>query len=431
MMQRSAACRVRRRRAPPAGVLLVAAILGCAGHATNPLWRVPVEVRAPDDDVAAALGDSSGASTHAFDPAAIPEPPEPTNIRPCCMFGDDLRIVYAGIPIPGYVLDNVRGPEEIGPHKYNAGLLESISSEEPGGLTRENNGLVYACRSGFIDLAHLRDFADLTVYLAAKVERQMGTGGVIELADQGGERRILLQPIDAERIAVVGRHPLATALAQWLAFQISTWHELASWYGDSQIPWWPEKMSAFSPEDLYSSLLGIKLAGGIILFHETSDVVEYQDAMDAWMEMALNRMQTTTKESATAAIHAVDGQWWDSSKRLPNGQILLRRNFDAGPSLEPWLVSMAFSPEPGPSIGCDSAGPPLRLRSPSSFEGVRFEHVATLEIDVDDRLAGNRFPFPRRKTRRITQADLPAIIEQTRREAVAAFGRGYDQPSRD
>ena len=123
----------------------------------------------------------------------------------------------------------------------------------------------------------------------------MESGGVIELADQGGKRRILLRPIDAERIADVGRHPLAVALAQWLAFQLSTWHEIASWYGYAPVPYWPEKMSAFSPEDLYSSLLGIKLAGGILLFHDTSDDVEYDRAMNAWIEMAFKRMQVTAK----------------------------------------------------------------------------------------------------------------------------------------
>jgi hypothetical protein len=428
--QHSAARRVRRRHAAPARVLFIAAFLGCAGSETIPLWRAPIEASAPDANVAAALGDSYGGPRHGFDQAAIREPPEPTNLRPCCLFGDDFKIVYGGVPIPGYVLHNMRGPEEVGPHKYNVGLLESVSSEEPGGLTRENNGLVYTCRSGFIDVAHLRDYADMTVYLAAKIERQMDTGGVIELADQGGKRRILLQPIGAERITDVGRRRLTVALAQWLVFQISTWHELASWYGYAPVPYWPEEMSAFSPEDLYSSLLGIKLAGGIILFHDTSDDIEYEHAMNAWIKMALARIQTTTKESATAAINAVDGRWWDSSKRLPDSQLLLRRNFDAGPWLEPWLVPMAFSPEPGPSVGCDDAGPPLRLRSPSRFQGVRFEHDATLEIDVGYRVADNAFPFPRRGTRRITQADFPSIIERTRRQAVVAFGPGYDQPSR-
>jgi hypothetical protein len=265
--------RGRRRPAPLGRALLASALLGCAGCATIPRWLAPVELRAPDEDVAAALGDFHRGPTRASEPAATAAPPEPTNLRPCCAFGDDFKIVYGVVPIPGYVLHNMRGPEDVGPHMYNAGLFESVSSEEPGGLTRENNGLVYTCRGGFIDLAHLRDYADMTVYLAAQIGRQMDTGGVIELADQGGERRIVLRPIAAERIADVGRLPLAVALAQWLSLHLSPRHELASWYGYAAVTYWPEKMSAFTPEDLYSSHLGIKLAGGIVMFHDTSSDV--------------------------------------------------------------------------------------------------------------------------------------------------------------
>ena len=73
--------------------------------------------------------------------------------------------------------------------------------------------------------------------------------------------------------------------------------------------------------------------------------------------------------------------------------------------------------------------PPIKLQFPT-FEGVRFDHDATLEIGVDDGVAAHGFPFPRRRRRRITQADFPSIVARTRRDAVAAFGRGYDQPSR-
>ncbi len=411
-------------------VFLASALLGCAGCATIPQWRTSVEMRAPDKDVAAALGDAYGGTTRVVEPAVGPELREPTKLRPCCAFGDDFKIVYGVVPIPGYVLHNMRGPEDVGPHKYDVGVLDSVESDDPGGLERENNGLVYTCRGGFVDLAHLREYADMTVFLASKIERRMETGGVIELADQGAKRRIRLRAIDAERMADVGRPALAVALAQWLALHLSTWHEIASWYGYAAVPFWPEKMSAFSPEDLYSSLLGIKLAGGIILSHEAGDDVEYARAMNAWIKVALERMQVTTKAAATTAIYAVDGRWWDSSKPLPDWQLLRRRNFDIGPSMKPWLVSMAFAPEPGPSIGCESAGPPLRLRSPPAFDGVRFDHDATLEIDVDDGVAANGFPFPRRRRRRITQADFPRIIARARRDAVAAFGRGYDQPSK-
>jgi hypothetical protein len=340
-----------------------------------------------------------------------------------------LKVDVGVVPVPGFALDNMRGLDDVGPHKYDIGLFESSSSADPAALARENNGLLYTCRGGFIDLAHVRLWADTTVYLSARVQREMDRGGVIELADQAGKRHILVEPIDAERIADVGRRQLAVALAQWLVFQLSVWHEIASWYGYAAVGTWPEKISAFSPEDIYSNMVGIKLAGGIILSRDSSDEIDYNTAMNAWMSVAFKRMQVTTKASATAAMYAVAGRWWDSTKRIPDWQLVLRRNFETGPSLTPWLVSTAFAPEPGASVGCDNAGPPLRLRNPSSFEGVRFDHDATLQIDVDDTLAANGFPFPRRKSRRITQADFPAIIEEIRRENGAAFGGGHDRPA--
>ena len=115
----------------PACILLVVLLLGCG--TTLPLWRAPIEMRAPDDEVAAALGDSYRGPTPVVDPAPALEPPEPTSVRPCCAFGDDFKIVYGVVPIPGYELHNMRGLEDVGLHKYNVGLL---------GLKRENNGLV-------------------------------------------------------------------------------------------------------------------------------------------------------------------------------------------------------------------------------------------------------------------------------------------------
>ena len=268
----------------------------------------------------------------------------------------------------------------------------------------------------------------MTVFLAAQIERRLDKGGVIALEDQGGTRRIRLRAIDAALLADVGRHALAIGMAQWLALHLSTWHEVASWYGFAEVAFWPEKMSAFSPEDHYSSVVGIKLAGGILQSNDAADELAYGRAMNAWIKVALERMQVTSKQDATTAMYAVAGRWWDQTKRLPDWQLLLRRNFEVATSLQPWLVPMAFAPEAGPPIGCDHAGPPLRIRVPTALEGVRFDRYATLRIDVAAAVAADGFPFPRRGTRRITEADLPAIVERTRRKAIAAFGRGYDRP---
>lgn len=337
--------------------------------------------------------------------------------------------VHLGIlVVPGFALDNMRGREDVGPHRYDIAPLELSSSQDPGALSSENNGLLYSCRGGFLDLAHVRDYADLTVYLSAAIERRLETGGVIELAEQGGKRRILVKAVDGERIVEAGRRRLAVALAQWVAFQVSIWHEIATWYGYSSMSTWPEKISAFTPEDLYSNMLGIQLAAGILAARGGSDATDYNNAVNAWMAVAFRRLQVSTKEAATAAIYAVDGRWWDSSRRVPDWQLVRKRNFETGASLKPWLVPMAFAPEAGPAIGCDRAGPPLRLRNPSGFEGVGFDHDVTVEIEVGDVVAAGGLPFPRPGSRRLTQADFHALIEKIRRENAAEFGPGHDRP---
>jgi Protein of unknown function (DUF4056) len=39
------------------------------------------------------------------------------------------------------------------------------------------------------------------------------------------------------------------------------WHEIAIWYGWANVPMFSERPSAFSPEDMYSNLLGIRIVG--------------------------------------------------------------------------------------------------------------------------------------------------------------------------
>ena len=404
--------------------------VAASGCATVLAWRSPAEVRAPDRAVANALGDGYRGSIPPLDAASIPLPPEPTNLRPCCVFGADLRIAVGAIPVPGFSLSNIRGPADLGPHKYNVGLLAIGASDSGRVFESENNGIVYTCRGGFLDVAHIRDSADMTVYLEARIARIMETGGVIELSDLGGKRRILLNAIDRNRIANIGRRSIVNSLAQWLAFQISVWHEIQSWYGPGTVPGWSEKVSAFSPEDLYSNLLGIKLAGGVSLLRETTDERRYNEAMDAWIAMAMKRLQAVPRKSAEAAMHAVAGIWWDPTKRLPDWKLTTRRRMDIGPILKPWVVSMAFAPDPGPYTDCANAGPWLALNNPDDLGGIPFVGDATLQIDVSGELVRNRFPLPRKDSQRITQADFPFVIEGIRRENAAVFGEHADQPAR-
>jgi hypothetical protein len=144
-------------------------------------------------------------------------------------------------------------------------------------------------------------------------------------------------------------------------------------------------------------MLGVKIAGGVILSGRACAEPAYNRAMDAWLERSLERLEAVSRPEARAAMGAVDGAWWDSERRIPDHRLTLSRSLGIGSELKAWLVSDASRPGRGARFhGCDRAGPRLVLRNPQGFEGIRFRGVATFEIEVADTLAGRGFRFPRR-----------------------------------
>ncbi len=157
----------------------------CLGACDKERWRVDGDVRAPDADVAAALGDT--AQQNSFGLAAADAPPiaYPRALRPCCAFGVDLKVALGRVPIPDVEIGNVVDPSAIGPHRFDSGYLSFRRADPRGMVDDENNGLVYTCRVGFIDLAHVRDNADNTVALAAALARSLETGATVPVPPQG------------------------------------------------------------------------------------------------------------------------------------------------------------------------------------------------------------------------------------------------------
>lgn len=390
-------------------------------------WEAAEALRAPDHAVAAALGDLGHGTIRDLDAADVPDIAAPQSLRPCCAFGTDLQVKVGSVPVPGIELANLIGLEEIGPHGYDNGLVSLDATDTRGWVDDEKNGLVYTCRGGFIDTAHIRDNADLTLYLAAQVGRKMERGGSIALPDQGGTIRARLKAVDPELLERYGRRKLAIPMAQWLAFQMSIWHEIATWYGYASMAAWPEKISAFSPEDLYSNLLGTKIAGGIIFGYGAASDYEYNRSMDAWIRRSLERLEAVPQDSAQAAMRSVDGAWWDSGQRVPDWNLVIRRNMHTGTEISPWLVSQASAGDDQRFRACEGKEVALVLRNPDGFEGLPFRNAATIEIEVSESLAAG-FPFPEAGSRRITQAHFPAIIEVIRQENAEVFGESGDRP---
>ena len=127
-------------------------------------------------------------------------------------------------------------------------------------------------------------------------------------------------------------------------------------------------------------------------------------------------------------MRSVDGVWWDSTKRIPDVGLVLRRNFDVDEAVTPWLVPPG---KRGPLVkaACGNFDRPLSIANPAAMSGIDFAEEAMLVIDLPDELASQP-PFDK-IGRRITQKDFPAIVAFIRAQARDLFGPLADRPEVD
>ncbi|HVM96912.1 MAG TPA: DUF4056 domain-containing protein [Candidatus Acidoferrales bacterium] len=369
-----------------------------------------------------------------LDSDVIPDVPEPQSLRPCCIFGNDVGVQVGRMTVPGYEVQNVLDISELGTHQYNKGTL---AVQPRGGerlLSDEASGIVYTCRGGFIDIAHVRDNADRTFYLVSQIARLAASGGTIPITGEGAERHIILKPLDARLVHTYGLREVAIRLAEWLSFQASIWHEITTWYGWSSTAF-SERPSAFSIEDLYSNLVGIKITGVIVRRRAAATELAYNQAVTRVLHEALGKLGPLPKEASRRAFEYVDGIWWDSNKRVPDNQLVRHRNFNIGPKLYPWKLKDA---QPSSALVaeqkefdqyCQSDWTPLGLGVADGIDDVPFGKLATLEIRPGELLIKNGFPFPKAGSTTITQDDFPAVIAAIQRAADKELGEGTGSPA--
>jgi len=386
-----------------------AVVLTCVAllAACTPTWKPStlVDPRA----VAQAMDDPWDVDAAPFDPSTVPQFDAPSKLRPCCAFGQDLKVELGDVPVPLVKVKNVFAPADLGKHHYGAGSL--------GG---EHNGLVYTCRGGFIDIAHVRDNADRALYIILQIARALPNGVTIDMPEEGTTRRIVVAPLPAKLLARHGRWHIAAALAAHANHQLSNWHEIITWYGFESTPGMSERMSAFSPEDIYSNTLGTKLAAGIVIHKEMRSRDEYDAAMQAWMREALRRLGAVSKDHARAAMASVDGKWWDSKKRVPEFTLVTRRVTDISFPTSPWLV-------PDAPHECDDQPPPLPLSLPERLGTHKISDLVTLRFEFD-KWTPEHFPVPAKKGDAVTAADFPTILDAVHEEGVRELGPSFNKP---
>lgn len=304
------------------------------------------------------------------------EPP-PRIIRTCCSFGANMGFI--GIPFAKKT--DITSPEIIGPHEYLGGK-------------DENNGNIYTKRGGFIDLGHLRDCADWTVFIfnLINASKENPEFVISHLGNEGGQKTLVL------RIPEEFNKNETIELAGKIAYDLSVWHEISTWFGASYIPMLPERYSSFSPEDLYSNLLGVYLGKQAIKSN-----LEYNEAMTLLINEMLFKLEAvSTKDETYAAMMKVNNIWYTNEKRLPSKKVLIKRYLVTRSDLIPWLVS-----------GEKSILPPFILIKPEDS----LSDLYQLNIKLNFKFPVKSI-FHEESDRVITQKDFNSIIKYIESELI-------------
>lgn len=321
--------------------------------------------------------------------------PAPQGLRPCCAFGYNVRAKVLGIPVPGFKIGNVIAPDDSGQHHYNDHLLSILSTLS--GLNREHDGIIYTLRGGFIDLAHVRDTADNTLWLFSQIWPRLGQAFTVRLDDELGQRTIRLWPFTPPATALA-RYHLAVMMAAQLAYQLAVWHEVAQWYGFESVPGYSEAVSAFSPEDLYSNLLGARLASDLLNHGGASTLRQYQRTMAQAIPQALAQLEAVSPQQTRFHFDMLDGKWWNSRCRLPDKFLVRRRNYLTG--------ALRYPTRPAERV------PMLWLTLPDSFHGQPLSAFARLEIWPGNNM--KQLPAPKSPRIFYRFADFATLAQQAK-----------------
>ena len=359
----------------------------------------------------------------------VPDIPVRTGGRGCCVLGRNIRADIAGIPVPFVNVTRIGRPDELGPHRYDAAWG---AFDDPRGNAfplGEANFLIYTCRGGFIDTAHLREPVDWIAFFLSQLDRHLEEGTVVRLPNEGGARRVIIRAVPESLIRRNGRDEIMIATAQWIAHQLGIWHEIVQWYGISMLKAFPETASGFSPEDLYSNAVGLRLMDGVDFRRQLVSEITYDRFIDELLANGLRALDPVPQSVGERAIGELDQLWWDSNVRLPRREVVLRRYLDADDALSPWLFPERHaSPELRAQLeeACGPRPEPYTVRIPDALQGFAIRDYVTLEFTLDGTLAG--IPVFDSLGPRFDQEAFPTVMKAAAIDVRDKLGPRADRP---
>ena len=303
-------------------------------------------------------------------------------------------------------------PENLGMHGYGLNLSEK-------------NGIVYTCKAGHIDIAHLRIAADWTRFLTMKSFRSLMKN------DKSFSFQMLVEPsmyfvritypdywnmLAREYKEQIARD-ISIKLGQYLTFTGTTWHEILTWFDFKCIGPIPEFPSAFSWEDSFSNLLGTYIAGQVLLNGED----DFDKAMTLAIEQELKSLGVQSSHTAQQAAEKMRGEWF-------TGQFaflvdIKKRNFDIG------LSDGAVTPTIVPSL------PECEGEEPQSYPVPNLDVLAecgfSIKLEIEprewekDRILAIIYPDPAKRARRIEPViHFVPIMDYIEQDAAKRYSQG-------
>jgi hypothetical protein len=308
--------------------------------------------------------------------------------RTCCAFASDLPLHLGAAHVP-LSFGIVTSATSLGPHSYSGNAA-----------THETNGILYTRHGGFIDTGHTREYADATAHLAVKLRPLLARGeGVLPLDPRDAEIRLKITRAVPEEAL----DSTTSLLARRITFQISIWVEITQHYGHTVMRGAEEMFSSFTPEDLYSNLLGTYLGAAAL-----ESRLPYDRAMDALLADAFASLDAAPASETRRLLAALGGRWWRPGVPWPSPAVAVMRAYDIGPRVTPVLAPADLVPPFAPAVlvvpETDAAGAPLA-------------ELYRLEIAPDLRTLP-RF-VEARAPAVVTADELPGLVDGVRRSIEA------------
>jgi len=203
------------------------------------------------------------------------------------------------------------GPDDLGDHTYlprhATGLRENETSR----------GTLYTRRGGFLDIAHIRNSADLTRFCYEHILHTVEQDSAMVRLMSAEPDIFLVHLNQFINLTSEQQREAAPLVAARVAYLMTTWHEIATWFGYQGMVVVTEKPSAFSYDDAPSHMVGVNVAAEALQDHP--DLNAFDQAFTRLLRDRLKALDAVPADEVKVIMRQVEGRWWSGlnpKKRL-------------------------------------------------------------------------------------------------------------------